>query len=233
MTPAVRPAATVVVLRPRSSDDPEPELYMLRRSAKSAFMPDALVFPGGRVEDEDAQAQDEGEDAQFARAAQRECLEEASLALDLAKLRWFDTWTTPSAESRRRFTARFYLTTIAPDQGHEAVADGEETHAGRWASAATILDQWRAEQVDLPPPTLSIMMGLANGHWREWLARPSASAREPILPKVVPLDTSIQIVMPHDPEYAQLPGDTGSVPERVHPLPRRFVRAGKRWVPQS
>ncbi|PRP96729.1 NUDIX hydrolase [Enhygromyxa salina] len=231
MTRAVQPAATVVVLRPRGPSDDAPELYMLRRSSKSAFMPDALVFPGGRVEAEDG-VDGSDEDQSFARAAQRECVEEASLSVELDRLRWFDTWKTPSGESPRRFVARFYLTTIAADQGHDAIADGVETRAGRWASAAAILDQWRAEQVDLPPPTLSVLLSLAAGDWRTWLERPPACVREPILPKVIPVDSSLHIVMPHDPDYAGLPGDTGSVPERVLALPRRFVRAGQRWVPQ-
>lgn len=232
MTRAVQPAATVVVLRPQSDDDDAPELYMLRRSSKSAFMPDALVFPGGRLEDEDHDLGDE--DLAFAQAARRECLEEANLAVETSRLRWFDTWKTPSGESPRRFLARFYLTTISPDQGHEAVADGHETRAGRWASAAAILDQWRDEHVDLPPPTLSVLMGLASGRWREWLTRSAADLREPILPKVVPVASELHIVMPHDPDYLGLPGDTGPAPGRLeaHGYPRRFVRSGKRWVPQ-
>ncbi len=231
MTTTVRPAATVVVLRPRSADDAEPELYMLRRSSKSAFMPDALVFPGGGVEPGDAEGVDE--DGSFARAARREAIEEASLAVDVHALRWFDTWKTPSGESPRRFLARFYLTLIEPDRGHDAVADGEETRAGRWATAAQILEQWTAEQVDLPPPTLCVLMGLAAGRWREWLEYASDHVREPILPKIAAVGSNIHIVMPHDPEYADLPGDGGSVPDRVHTFPRRFVRSGKRWVPQT
>ena len=233
MPPAVQPAATVVVLRPRGPDDDAPELYMLRRSSKSAFMPDALVFPGGRVEDEDHGDDREDTDRAFAQAARRECLEEANLAVEVADLRWFDTWQTPSAESPRRFIARFYLTTIAPDRGHDAIADGEETRAGRWASAAAILEQWRDGAIDLPPPTLSILMGLAAGRWREWQAAATADLGAPILPKVVPVASALHIVMPHDPEYFELPGDTGTVPDRVHAYPRRFVRADQRWVPQS
>jgi 8-oxo-dGTP pyrophosphatase MutT (NUDIX family) len=228
MTTAVRPAATVVVLRPRGPDDPAPELYMLRRSSKSAFMPDALVFPGGRVEDEDG----EDLDLAFARAARRECAEEASLDLSSVDLRWFDTWQTPSGESPRRFLARFYVATIAADQGHDAVADGHETRAGRWASAAAILSQWEAEEVDLPPPTLSILLRLAAGDWREWSSCAPERAREPILPKITPVESNIHIVMPHDPDYAWLPGEAGGVPDRVHTFPRRFIRTGKRWVPQ-
>ena len=52
---APRPAATVIAL----ADDAHgsaPSLLMVRRSARSPFMPDALVFPGGRVEAEDGPA---------------------------------------------------------------------------------------------------------------------------------------------------------------------------------
>lgn len=231
----VRSAATVVVLRPRSTiagaADSEPELYMLRRSSKSAFMPDALVFPGGAVEPSDAEGVDE--DTAFARAARREALEEASLSVDLHALQWFDTWQTPSGESPRRFLARFYLTQIEPDRGHDAIADGVETGAGRWATASTILEQWTAEQVDLPPPTLSVLLGLAAGSWREWSSRTADQVREPILPKIAPVGSNIHIVMPHDPEYMQLSGEGGQVPARVFAFPRRFVRTGKRWVPQT
>ena len=237
MSTAVRPAATVVVLRPRDAEDEAPELYMLRRSGRSAFMPDALVFPGGRVEAEDGDDPDNAAaafpgDGAFAQAARRECIEEASLAVEVASLRWFDTWKTPRGEAPRRFLARFYLALIPAHHGHDAVADGEETHTGRWASAATILDQWRNEQVDLPVPTLCILLRLAAGDWRSWLERSPESARDPILPKITPHADSVQIVMPHDPEYAALPGEAGPVPERVSAFPRRFTRVGKRWVPQ-
>lgn len=204
---------------------------MLRRSSKSAFMPDALVFPGGRVEDEDA-SEDGDADLAFARAARRECAEEASLDLADVDLRWFDTWQTPSGESPRRFLARFYVATIPLDQGHDAVADGQETRAGRWASAAAILSQWESEAVDLPPPTLCILLRLAVGDWRDWLSCAPERACEPILPKIAPIGSNIHIVMPHDPDYVSLPGEGGGVPDRVHLFPRRFIRAGKRWVPQ-
>jgi 8-oxo-dGTP pyrophosphatase MutT (NUDIX family) len=50
-----RPAATVVVLR----DGPAgPEVFMVRRHEDTAFMGGAHVFPGGRVEDADGDAND-------------------------------------------------------------------------------------------------------------------------------------------------------------------------------
>ncbi len=231
--PIVRPAATVVVLRPRFDDDGEPELYMLRRSSKSAFMPDALVFPGGGVEPEDYAGLDSDEDAAHARAARRECMEEASLAVEVERLHWFDTWKTPSGESPRRFLARFYLTTIAPDQGHDAQADGTETRAGRWSTASEILAAWMAEQVDLPPPTVCVLLQIRSGAWREWPNLLAEAVRAPILPKIAVLGSDIQIVMPHDPSYADLPGDSAPGPTRAESLPRRFVRRGKRWAPED
>jgi len=49
----VRLAATVMLVRP--SDGRQYEIFMLRRSAKSAFAPDAYVFPGGTVDPQDEQ----------------------------------------------------------------------------------------------------------------------------------------------------------------------------------
>jgi 8-oxo-dGTP pyrophosphatase MutT (NUDIX family) len=204
---------------------------MLRRSSKSAFMPDALVFPGGGVEPEDAGPAGVFDDAAHARAAQRECLEEAKLAVELERLHWFDTWQTPSGESPRRFLARFYVTMIAADQGHDAEADGSETRAGRWASATEILDAWVREEVDLPPPTLCVLLQLRSGAWRGWTELDAAQVRAPILPKIAALGSELHIVMPHDPDYAVLPGDAAPAPTRATLLPQRFARRGKRWLP--
>lgn len=52
-----RPAATVMLLRPGRRGLPrgDVEVFMLRRSPRMVFAPGALVFPGGRVDDSDAQ----------------------------------------------------------------------------------------------------------------------------------------------------------------------------------
>lgn len=46
-----RPAATIMLVRPRES---RLQVFMLRRSTKSAFVPDAYVFPGGGLEERDS-----------------------------------------------------------------------------------------------------------------------------------------------------------------------------------
>ncbi|HET6583199.1 MAG TPA: NUDIX hydrolase [Nannocystaceae bacterium] len=226
---APRFAATVVIARApaegASASAEHAQIFMVRRSAKSPFMPSSLVFPGGRVDDADGDA---GSDDAFARAARRECREEASLDLDDVELVWFDTWCTPSAEPRRYFT-RFYLA-IVPAHAI-ATADEYETHEGRWASAAAHLDAWTREEVDLPPPTLCTLLRLRDGGLSALRKLARDDLRAAILPKVMLDDARVQIVMPHDPAYETALGEGGPVPQRVHDLPRRFALTGKRWLP--
>jgi 8-oxo-dGTP pyrophosphatase MutT (NUDIX family) len=47
----IRPAATVILLRPRLEGGFE--IFMAKRHKKSGFLPNAWVFPGGRVDDGD------------------------------------------------------------------------------------------------------------------------------------------------------------------------------------
>lgn len=83
MTPEARPAATVVVLREGQAG---PEILMLKRSGRAGFFPHAWVFPGGRVDAADTQAQRVGAayglpegDEHFGVAAIRETFEEAGV----------------------------------------------------------------------------------------------------------------------------------------------------------
>lgn len=221
----IRHAATVVVMRPGPDGR---EIYMVRRSAKSPFMPSTLVFPGGRLDPEDGPAD---EDASWEKAARRECEEETGLALPPHGLRWFDTWLTPSAESRRRYLARFFVVELGEGEGSEAEADGVETHEGRWATACDHLAAWEAEEVDLPPPTVSVLLRLRDAERDGLAAMLDVDPHGAILPKVLLHDRSVLIVLPHDPEYPSLPGEAAPAPARAHALPLRFVRDGRRWRP--
>lgn len=51
---AVRDAATVILVRDAADD---PKILMGRRSPRAVFMPSAFVFPGGAVDNSDAQAE--------------------------------------------------------------------------------------------------------------------------------------------------------------------------------
>lgn len=80
--PAI-PAATLVVMRERPGD--APELLMVERTARMAFAGGAMVFPGGRIDEDDRELA-----AAFAEphaparvAAIRETLEETGIAVGL------------------------------------------------------------------------------------------------------------------------------------------------------
>ena len=77
-----RPAATVVLLRPGPAG---PEILLTQRPSTMAFAGDMFVFPGGRVDEADADSRLAGavppDDAPFAVAAVRELFEEAGVLL--------------------------------------------------------------------------------------------------------------------------------------------------------
>jgi 8-oxo-dGTP pyrophosphatase MutT (NUDIX family) len=77
------PAATLVVMRERSGE--QPELLMVERTRRMAFAGGAMVFPGGRVDDDDRRLA-EGftePDAAFRIAAIRETLEETGIPVGI------------------------------------------------------------------------------------------------------------------------------------------------------
>jgi recombination protein RecT len=84
---APRPAATVMLVRDRV--DGGIEVYLARRSGRSAFVPDVYVFPGGGLDAEDASPRaiarldrlDGAVPPAFAVAAIRELFEEAGILL--------------------------------------------------------------------------------------------------------------------------------------------------------
>jgi 8-oxo-dGTP pyrophosphatase MutT (NUDIX family) len=84
MTDEAIPAATLIVVRERSNG--APELLMVERGRAMAFAAGALVFPGGRIDEEDERLGLElGIDAPTI-AAIRETIEETAIPLGLAPL---------------------------------------------------------------------------------------------------------------------------------------------------
>jgi 8-oxo-dGTP pyrophosphatase MutT (NUDIX family) len=140
--PAV-PAATVVLLR----DAPDLEVLMLHKTSQVAFG-GMWVFPGGRVDEADAE--DPHDELAAARnAAARETREETGLVASPQEFVWFSFWIPPPA-TPRRFATWFFA---APASGHSVSVDGGEIQDHAWLVPADALQRHAAGEIDLAPPT--------------------------------------------------------------------------------
>ncbi len=150
ITPGLtRDAVSLIVLRQGAS---APEVLMGERSARHRFVPGRLVFPGGAVDPEDANAPAAAEPPPatlamlthaaspvlaraVAAAAARELEEETGLTLgvppDLSGLRYLCRAVTP-ADLPIRFNARFLVVDAGQIRG--ALAGSGELERLRWLS---------------------------------------------------------------------------------------------------
>ena len=150
------PAATVMLLR----DDPL-EVLMIRRHARSSFVPDAWAFPGGAVEEQDAAFGDGSIVNTMRVAAARELYEETGIwlgsgdvdlrNLDLERLVWTSHWITP-AGLPKRFDTYFFLAIT----GRDTTTKLQETEAvdSIWISPADAIQQHFAGKFPIVFPTL-------------------------------------------------------------------------------
>ncbi len=115
MTIEIRPAATILLLRDAPAGM---EVFMVRRNMSSAFVGGAYVFPGGRVDAEDAieprrcvgldpEAADRrlgvvGQGLAFHVAAIRECFEEAGVLLAYDRAGAMLDFSAPAADAHYR-----------------------------------------------------------------------------------------------------------------------------------
>lgn len=211
MSSAIRPAATVAILR----DHPEHglQVFLVKRSSRSAFMPSAHVFPGGRVDPEDAEVQVEGGERDRVRmgetfgapahayqvAAVRETLEEAQLQLRVADLVYFAWWITPRGEPRR-YDTRFFLAGV--EGGDHAIHDDFEVVDSAWDAPSGWLEAFDQGRVVLAPPTWRTLWELAGF---QTVSQALEHARElhvvPIEPRGRKTDDGFVVLLPGDPEY--------------------------------
>src|SRR5260221_6378102 len=83
-SPAPKDAAAVILLRPHTDPD-NPEVYLVKRSTKLAFLGGFHAFPGGQLEASDAEARVENcsdpQSAAMVSCGARELFEEVGVLL--------------------------------------------------------------------------------------------------------------------------------------------------------
>ena len=144
-------AASVMLIRPGNLGL---EILFLRRNPELAFQGDHWVFPGGRIDPDDTDAErphDELATAQ--RAAVREASEEAGVSVPLDSLVYAIHWTPP-VTSPIRFSTSFF---IAPAPPEDIVIDGNEIHEFLWLRPTDALARHRARTFKLAAPTFALI----------------------------------------------------------------------------
>lgn len=187
-----RQAATVILLRGGAQ---EMEVLLVQRSPNARFMGGVWVFPGGAVEETEAEA-----DRPHQLAARRELREEAAIELPpQAELVPFARWITP-AMIETRYDTFFFLAELPA--GQEASVDGGECVAHRWLAPATALAAHASGELPLVFPTIKQLEQLAPfGSVSELME--SARGREigPVQPKVIVDGDTPRLVLPGEPGY--------------------------------
>ena len=220
---AAIPAATLILVRERSSGPPE--LLMVERAAGMAFAGGALVFPGGRIDKADRAL---GDDAAGKVAAIRETLEEVAIpvaidplpsrkrslelqreliadrpltemveaeTLRLEALTPLARWV-PKFHAKRRFDTLFFLAR-APEGDWTPNTIPGECAGAEWVTAANVLDRDRAGQVQLIFPTRRTLERLAqHDSFDTMVADALAHSLEPVTPWVEERDGERFITIP-------------------------------------
>jgi 8-oxo-dGTP pyrophosphatase MutT (NUDIX family) len=239
-------AATIILVRDRFGGGVE--TLLMRRHRKSSFMSDTFVFPGGKVDADDASPEAAAIRELFeeagvllvrgplppseARVEWRrrlnagevrfaDVLREAGLEPDFGRLHAWSRWVTPSAEPRR-FDARFYLAEMPPDQ--TTSYDDKETVEEAWIAPAEAIARHAAGAgFKLPPPQLRTLHELeqAGGTLAAIVAAADARAPHvlPVMPRFADLgDGRMALLLPWDPDYAGRGTGEASEWPAGHPL---------------
>jgi 8-oxo-dGTP pyrophosphatase MutT (NUDIX family) len=179
MEEGLRKAASVIVARDGSDGL---EVVVLERGGRSRFLPGYVAFPGGSVDEEDAELAERwfGTPEESARAcAVRELLEEVGLTLTAAGLeesadRTLEALSSPPTRDQLpevahwvapsqvpvRFDARYFA--LEAPAGLRLVPDGDETAAAWWVSPRELLEGWRTGQRKLYWPTYFTVQAIAG-----------------------------------------------------------------------
>lgn len=149
--PEPRPAVSVIPIRERGG---ELEVFVQHRALTMDFAPGAVVFPGGRVDPEDATTAYCSGIAVAQACAVREVREETGASIDPGALIPWDRWITP-IRYPRRFDVEFFM---LPVEGGEEFTHltGEATHS-EWVGVERLVRDVESGAASMVPPTRTII----------------------------------------------------------------------------
>jgi len=189
-----QPSATIIVVKEGLCG---PEVLLLKRSLDLAHMPGAWVFPGGKVDPDDAGHTPE---MRARVAACRELREEAGLNVGVEDLLYFSHWLTPEI-MKRRFATWFYMAVVDPEV--TVCVDGSEIVDHRWLRPQQALEEQLAGSLQAPPPTLVSLTDIQGAADIPSLTT-MIKEREPpfFFPKLQKLKEGMLFLYPGDSGYA-------------------------------
>jgi 8-oxo-dGTP pyrophosphatase MutT (NUDIX family) len=155
-----------VLLRP--GDSQEPEILFIQRPSTMAFGPGLHVFPGGKVDPEDAAGPPGDDDfgdnvppteaAALRRAAIREVEEEIGIRLGATDLLVPIAHFTTPVFMPRRFSTWFFVADLP--LGAEPAFRTEEVADHAWLTPSAAFDRLAADEIEMWVPTTSVLQRL-------------------------------------------------------------------------
>eukprot|EP00397_Hematodinium_sp_SG-2012_P067659 GEMP01105812.1.p1 GENE.GEMP01105812.1~~GEMP01105812.1.p1 ORF type:complete len:154 (+),score=43.50 GEMP01105812.1:23-463(+) len=125
------------------------KVLFVKRSKDMRFMPNLLVFPGGKLEERDLAGGRLTDSEALKECAGRELLEETGLRVDAQQSQFLCAFITPDVEAQRQkkggFDTTFFLNCINSVQ--EVQPDGVEVTTAVWETPEQALKKF-----DLAPP---------------------------------------------------------------------------------
>jgi 8-oxo-dGTP pyrophosphatase MutT (NUDIX family) len=195
--PVPKPSGTVVAVRDTAGGLEVLLLQRARRRGQESQAP--WVFPGGKVEPEDAMLGGDDPERSARHAAVREAHEEAALRLEPSGLVTISRWITPAVRTRR-FDTWFFLAAVEDD--HDVVVDGQEIGAHAWLAPGEALERYRAGGLSLAPPTFVTVTWLEHHRDAASAARELGEAETLLFePKIHPMESGACILYPGDAGY--------------------------------
>lgn len=155
-----RPAATVVLLRPKPKADIDGsafEVLLLQRNKALKFAGGNWVFPGGKIEQDEIAENDALAAAKC--AAARETHEEAGIKLEPNKFQFIAHFTTPVSYPKR-FATWFLLGAL--ETAHTVQVDEGEIVNHQWITPQAAINKYRNGELTMMSPTYWCLLKLSQ-----------------------------------------------------------------------